>query len=168
MNRDRDRFVWAIDPAVSRVAFAFASLENGTIHVETLNTHSDTTEGERLGLLDRQVRIFARQRAGEFPANVVWVEQPSRRFRNLPLTYSVGVVQAALSETLAVPICTIASSAWKARTVGTGNASKAQVAAWVAARGADLPSQDECDAYCIAAAGRAMLLAGSWGAAASA
>lgn len=159
-------YVWGIDPAVVRLAFAFAPVDGGSLTVETLNTASDTTEGERLGLLDRQTRIYARQLAGDFPPAACWVEQPSGRYRNLPLTYACGVVQAALFETLGVPVWTIPSSAWKARTIGVGNATKAQVAAWVVAQGADFNGQDEADAFAIAVAGRAMLLAGEWSASA--
>lgn len=162
-----DAYVWAIDPALSRVAFAFAPLDGGPIVVETLTTATDAREGERLGLLDRQVRIYARQRAAEFAPAVVWVEQPSGRFRNLGLTYAVGVIQAALFEALACPVWTIPSSTWKRSTVGAGNATKEQVAAWVIAQGADFNGQDEADAYCIAAAGRAMLLAEAWDACAA-
>ena len=93
---------------------------------------------------------------------MVWVEQPSGRHRNLALTYAVGVVQAALAETLAVPVWTIPSATWKQRTVGSGNASKQEVAAWVASRGAGVSGQDQADAYAIAATGRAMLAAGEW------
>jgi Holliday junction resolvasome RuvABC endonuclease subunit len=160
-------YVWGVDPAVSRLAFAFAPTADGPIEVESLRTDTELRDGARLGLLDRQLRIRARQLAGDFPPAVVWVEQPSARFTNLALTYATGVVQAALYESLAVPVWTIASSAWKLRTVGAGNASKAQVAAWVAAQGADFSGQDEADAYAIAAAGRAMLLAGSWSASAA-
>ena len=109
-------YVWGIDPALSRLAFAFAEVDSDAIEVETLVTASDTTEGERLGLLDRQVRIYARQIASTYPPAVVWVEQPSGRFRNLPLAYACGVIQAALFETLGVPVWTIPSSAWKLRT----------------------------------------------------
>ena len=156
-------YVWGIDPAVSRLAFAFAEVGSETIVVETLTTAGDATEGERLGLLDRQVRIFARQRAADFPPAVCWVEQPSGRFRNLPLTYAVGVVQAAIFETLGVPVWTIPSSTWKQRTVGVGNATKAQVMAW-AERVATVDGQDEADAVGIAWAGRAMLASGRWAA----
>jgi Holliday junction resolvasome RuvABC endonuclease subunit len=159
-------YVWGIDPAVSRLAFAFAPVDGGAIEVETLHAGSDAREGQRLGWLDRQVRIWARLRASEFPPAVCWVEQPSGRHRNLPLTYAVGVIQAALFEALAVPVWTIPSSTWKQRTVGAGNATKQQVAAWVLAQGADFNGQDEADAYAIAAAGRAMLQAGDWSAAA--
>jgi Holliday junction resolvasome RuvABC endonuclease subunit len=157
-------FVWGIDPAVSRSAFAFAPVDGGPIVVETLNTATDATEGERLGLLDRQVRIFARQRAAEFPPAVVWVEQPSGRWRNLTLAYAAGVIQAALFETVGVPTWTIPSSTWKQRSVGAGDASKAQVAAWVLKQGADFNGQDEADAYAIAHAGRAMVESGRWAA----
>jgi Holliday junction resolvasome RuvABC endonuclease subunit len=157
-------FTWGLDPAISRSAFAFAPVDGGPIVVETLVTATDATEGERLGLLDRQVRIYATQLAGDYPPHVVWVEQPSGQHRNLQLAYAVGVAQAALFETLGVPVWTIPSSTWKARTVGKGNASKADVAAWVLAQGADFSGQDEADAYAIAWAGRAMLTSGRWAA----
>jgi Holliday junction resolvasome RuvABC endonuclease subunit len=164
-DRNAEQWVWAVDPAVSRLAFAFADLESEAIEVETLLVDSEAREGQRLGWLDRQVRIYARQVAARRPPACVWVEQPSGRYRNLPLTYAVGVVQAALFEALACPVWTLPSSTWRHRTVGVGNATKPQVAAWVAER-ADVDGQDEADAYCIAAAGRAMVAAGSWEAAA--
>lgn len=155
-------YVWAVDPAVSRLAFAFAPLPGGLIELETLLVDSEAREGQRLGWLDRQVRIYARQAAGRFPPACVWVEQPSGRHRNLPLTYATGVVMAALFEALACPVWSIPSAAWKKRTVGAGNATKAQVAAWVAERGGAAGSQDEADGYAMAAAGRAMVSTGSW------
>ena len=75
----------------------------------TLITRTTEREGARLGLLDRQLRIAARQWASEFPPACVFVEQPSGRFRNLPLTYAAGVIQAALFEALACPVWTIPS-----------------------------------------------------------
>lgn len=155
-------FVWGVDVAVSRLAFAFAPDDGGAIEVETLVTKCKATEGERLGLLDRQVRIYARQAAGAYPPAVVWVEQPSGRFRAPQLVYATGVVQAALFEALSCPVWTVPSATWKQRTVGRGNATKEQVAAWVSARSSTPASQDEADAYAIAAAGRAMVQARSW------
>lgn len=156
-------YVWGIDPAVSRVAFAFAEIDSERVEVQTLVTANDATEGERLGLLDRQVRVFARQRAADFPPAVVWIEQPSGQHRNLPLTYAVGVTQAALFETLGCPVWTIPSGTWKLRSVGVGNATKQQVKAW-AERVAVVDGQDEADAVGIAWAGRSMLASGRWAA----
>lgn len=96
--------VWAVDPAISHLAFAFADIAGAAIGVETLITRTTEREGARLGLLDRQVRIYARQAAGRYPPACVWVEQPSGRFPNVQLAYAVGVVQAALFETLACPV----------------------------------------------------------------
>lgn len=159
----RLEYVWGVDVAVARLAFAFAPMDGSQIQVETLHTGSDAREGQRLGWIDRQVRIYAGRQAGKrWPAACVWVEQPSGRFRNPQLLYTAGVVQAALFEALAVPVWTIPSSTWKQRTVGKGNASKEQVSAWVTAQGAGFNGQDEADAYAIGAAGRAMLVSGSW------
>jgi Holliday junction resolvasome RuvABC endonuclease subunit len=159
--------VWGVDPALSRLAFAFAAVESGDVQVETLITRTEERDGARPGLLDRQVRIYARQAAGRYPPACVWVEQPSGRFRNLPLAYCVGTLCAALYEALAVPVWTIPSGAWKRRTVGVGNASKLQIRAWVdALPGVSVDGQNEADAVAIAVAGRAMFRAGSWEAAA--
>ncbi len=159
-------FVWGIDVAVSRLAFAFAALPNGPIAVESLRLDTEFREGQRLGLIDRQVRIFARQVNGEHPAAVVWIEQPTGAHPSPALMYVAGVVQAALFETLAVPVWTIPPASWKKNSVGQGNATKDQVAAWVRERGGECETQDEADAYAIAAAGRAMLTARKWDAAA--
>jgi Holliday junction resolvasome RuvABC endonuclease subunit len=159
--------VWAIDPGLSRVAFAFADVDSDAVEVETLTTRTTEREGARLGLLDRRLRIYARQAAGRYPPACVWIEQPSGRFTNLQLTYAVGVIQAALFETLACPVWTIPSGAWKLRSVGAGNATKEQVRAWVDRLGVEVENQDEADAVGIAVAGRAMLLSGSWAASAA-
>jgi Holliday junction resolvasome RuvABC endonuclease subunit len=155
-------FVWAVDPGLSRLAFAFAAVEDEAVEVETLITRTVEREGARFGLLDRQLRIYARQAAGRYPPACVWVEQPSGRFSNLQLSYAVGVIQAALFEALACPVWTVPPSAWKKRSVGVGNASKLQIASWVRASGIEVEGQDEADAVAIACAGRAMLLARSW------
>ncbi len=60
-------FVWSIDPALSLLAFAFADVGSEGVEVETLITRTTEREGARLGLLDRQVRIYARQAAGRYP-----------------------------------------------------------------------------------------------------
>jgi Holliday junction resolvasome RuvABC endonuclease subunit len=161
------QYVWGVDVAISRVAFALAELDGDGLAVRTLVTRSDATEGERLGLLDRQLRVYVRQLHDAFPAAVVWVEQPSGRHRALQLTYCTGVIQAALFEALRVPVWTIPSSAWKVRALGAGrgNATKQQVAAWVDSLGYEPGSQDEADAIGIAVAGRAMLQSGTWKAA---
>jgi Holliday junction resolvasome RuvABC endonuclease subunit len=158
--------VWGIDIGVSRLAFAFAPLPNGPIEVETLRCDTEFREGQRLGLIDRQVRIFSRQLNGAYPAAVVWVEAPTGAHPSPALMYVTGVVQAALFETLAVPVWTIPVSKWKSRSVSHGNASKAQVQAWAEARGARVDSQDEADAFCIAYAGRDILTTRRWDAAA--
>lgn len=159
-------FVWGVDPGLSRLAVAFADVASARIEVETLITRTTEREGARLGLLDRQLRIAARQWAAQWPPGCVWVEQPSGRFANLQLAYATGVVQAALFESLACPVWSIPSSAWKVRTVGAGNATKQRIQAWVDRLGVNTDGQDEADAVAIACAGRAMLLAGSWEAAA--
>jgi Holliday junction resolvasome RuvABC endonuclease subunit len=155
-------YVWGVDVAVSHLAFAFASLDDRRVHVESLITRTTEREGARLGLLDRQVRIYARQRAGGRQPACVWVEQASGARVNPQLCYSVGVIQAALFEALACPVWTIPSGTWKKRALGWGNATKPQVAQYVTDSGYRFDGQDEADAICIAVAGRAMFQARSW------
>lgn len=159
---DPVEYVWGVDVAVSRIAIAFAPVDGGQIDVAMLHSGTDVREGQRLGLLDRQLRIYARQVAPMYPPACVWVEQPTGRFPKPQLMYAAGVVQAALFEALACPVWTIPVATWKQRTVGKGNATKRDVFVWASRRQLLIESQDEADAYCIAAAGRAMLLARSW------
>lgn len=156
--------MWGVDVAIAHLAFAYADTTCDDVHVETLITRTSAREGERLGYLDRQVRIYARQIAGVFPPVVVWVEQPSGLSRALQLTYATGVIQAALFEALEVPVWTIPSSAWKLRTVGRGNASKTQVQAWCDANRLPYGDEHQADAVAIAVSGRRMVQTGRWAA----
>lgn len=158
--------VWGVDVATAHLAFAFADLESDTVAVETLITRTTEREGARLGLIDRQLRIYGAQMATRFPPACVWVEQPSG-FRRIPqLSYVTGVVMAALFETLACPVWSISSGAWKKRTVGVGTATKLQIQAWVERQRIVFDGEHEADAAAIACAGRAMFSARSWEAAA--
>jgi Holliday junction resolvasome RuvABC endonuclease subunit len=155
-------WVWAIDPAVSRVAFAYADLDSDRIEVDTLTHKTDAREGERLGGLIAKVRWHAVLQRRHYRPHVVFVEQPSGHIRNLQLAYATGVIQAALYEALGVPVWTIPSSKWKKTALGYGNASKEQVAAWVTAQGWAADSQDEADAVAMAHAGRLMIQQSRW------
>lgn len=161
LQRERE-YVWGVDVAVSHLSIAFAQHPTGPITTDSLLVDSEFREGQRLGLLDRQTRIWANQLKAGHPPAVVWVEQPSGRFPNPALFYAAGVVQAALSETLAVPVWSVPSGKWKKIATGVGNASKEQVAAWGVRHGAGDLTQDEYDAFAIAWAGRLMLVSGRW------
>ena len=153
MNIPKD-YVWSVDVAMSKLAFGFAGVGWQSVEVESLHINGDYSDGRRLGLIDRQVRIYARQVESTFPPVAVFVEQPSRRFPKPQLSYAAGVVQAALYETLGVEVLTITSGEWKKATVGVGNATKAQVGAWVRRHCPDVFDEDECDAYAMAWAAR--------------
>jgi Holliday junction resolvasome RuvABC endonuclease subunit len=156
-------FVWAVDPGVGRVAFAFAPVDGGLVRAETLRTDSQARDGRRLGWLDRQVRIAARQWAGDLPPAGCWVKQPAPpSFHELlPLAYAAGVVQAALFETLGCEVLTMRSFTFRRWAMGAPRASRADVLAWVTLQGVPVRSQDEANAVAVALAGRAMLLSGS-------
>lgn len=156
--------VWSVDVQTSYLAFGFASLDDDSIEVETLSLPAgDAAEGERLSLIDQQLVIYATDAARQFPPACVWVEQPSGRFFKPQLMYVAGVVQACLFEVLGgVPVWTVPPSTWKRNSLGFGNASKEQIAAWVA-RHDDRPgTQDERDAWAIAYAGRRMFVERRW------
>lgn len=148
-------YVWGVDVAVSKLAFGFAALGWTTVESEPLHFDRELRGGRRLGLMDRKLRMWARNTATTFPPVAVFVEQPSGRFRNLELAYAAGVVQAALFEALGVEVLTITSGEWKRAAVGNGKASKPQVGAWVRRRvDGDVFDEDQCDAVGIAFAGR--------------
>lgn len=155
-------YIWGVDVAVSHLEFAFADMNSDSITVESLITKTDAKEGERLGLIDRQVRIYTRQMSLRYHPHVVWVEQPSGAVSSPQLVYVTGVVQAALFESLGCPVWTIPSGSWKKESVGFGNASKAQVSAWCDRVGYGFDGQDQADAIGIAFAGRRMVQAKSW------
>jgi Holliday junction resolvasome RuvABC endonuclease subunit len=159
-------YIWGVDVAVSHLEFAFADLNSDRIEVESLITKTDAKQGERLGLIDRQVRIYARQMSLQYPPHVVWVEQPSGAVSSPQLVYVAGVTQAALFETLGCPVWTIPSGSWKKGSVGFGNASKPQVLAWCERMGYGFDGQDQADAIGVAFAGRRMVQTSSWEAAA--
>lgn len=155
-------WVWGVDPAVARVAFAHADMHTQRIHA-TLAQHKTTAlEGERLALLADLVRRHAEDTAVVHPPSVVFVEQPSGKFQSPQLLYATGVIQAALFEELQVPVWTIPSGKWKRTALGYGNASKEQVAAWITAHNWHAGTQDEADAIAIAHAGRLMMQTGRW------
>lgn len=162
-------WIWGIDVATAHLEFACVALDTigtafDTVEIDTLITRTEERDGARLGLLDRQLRIYARQRASAYPPACVWVEQPAGKFVMPVLWYTVGVLQAALFETLACPVWTIPPGAWKKRTVGNGNATKAMVQAWLNGIATDVEFRDEhqADAAAIALAGRAMFASLSW------
>jgi Holliday junction resolvasome RuvABC endonuclease subunit len=155
-------FVWGVDVAVSHLEFAFADLDSDEIAVESLITRTEAREGERLGSIDRQVRTYAKQLAGRYRPHVVWVEQPAGKFIEPQLFYVVGVLQAALWDTLQCPVWTIPPGAWKKLSAGFGNASKAQVSAWCERQRYSFDGQDQADALAIAFAGRRMVQTASW------
>lgn len=155
-------YIWGVDVAVSHLEFAYADLNSDQIHVESLITKTDAKQGERLGLIDRQVRIYARQMSLQYPPHVVWVEQPSGAVSSPQLVYVAGVTQAALAESLGCPVWTIPSGAWKKASLGFGNASKAQVMGFVESQGFSVDGQDQADALCIAMAGRKMVRMSKW------
>lgn len=170
-------FCWGIDIAVAHLEFAFADMDSDHVEAEGLITKCEWREGERLASVHRQVMIYTRQIAGVYPPYAVFVEQPSGRFPKPQLSYVCGVVQAAVFEALSVPqrrsrerigtpVWTITSGSWKKWTVGAGNATKEQAAAWATAQRYKFEGQDQCDAVCCAAAGRMIVAAGQWEAAA--
>lgn len=161
-------WVWGVDVAVKHVAFGFAPVPSGPIETEELFTDNQAREGERLGLLDRQLRIFASQAAQSHPPACVWVEQPSGAYQSPQLLYATGVVQAALFEILEAPVWTIPSGKWKKTAIGDGRANKERVRSWVKVQHNLMTkaySQDEYDAYAIAYAGREILRTRKWDAA---
>lgn len=141
--------VWGVNPGPTSVVFAVAHAgQDGLITIETLTTASTARHGQRLGWLDRQLRIYARQLAGSAPPVAVWVNAPDACRLDLSLAFTVGVTQAALSEALAeVPVGAVPPATWRSGRTWGARAERA------------LGGQQEADAFCVAATARAVLLA---------
>jgi hypothetical protein len=89
----------------------------------------------------------------------IWLELPWARFLKsvAPLMRMQGALLAVLPRELVAG--ELAPDTWKALTVGKRQASKPEVAEWVLGRWVDQPgavTQDACDAYAIAWAGRGL------------
>jgi Holliday junction resolvasome RuvABC endonuclease subunit len=150
-------YVWGIDPALARVAFAFAPDDGGLVTCELLSVpviEADLTL--RIRALSRAVAARAPLYAAARPPACIWLEQPSGRHRNPHLLYGVGALLVALSEATRAPVWLIGPTAWKKRVLAHGHASKADVAAYVAEQGVVARTQDEADAAAIAMAGRSL------------
>lgn len=157
--------VWGIDVATARIAFA-STLGGYTQSVDL----EDAAHPARLSSARRMVRDFAADMAGDHPPLYVWVEAPTGKFVKPSLLHAVGVtieaVYSALEHRWNFPVTVdmIGVSSWKARSVGRGHATKAEVMEWAKTVGSPA-NQDEADALGIAFGGLAMM--GDQGAAAA-
>lgn len=106
----------------------------------------------RLPRLREEIRRATVGLLARCPPRRVAVEQPSGKYRNLPLVYAVGVtIEAVLSELPpGIVVDTVPPSVWKLGTVGRGNAQKQDVASWCATLGFRGVTQDEADACALA------------------
>lgn len=162
---------WGVDTSVARISVACVFDHPPlmrTVETFSLPKHEG---GARLayafGVLRDEVRDSIMGNRLQSPG-LVWVEQPSGKQPNLPLTYMVGVVMGAvyagvvLAGAPAPVVETITSSAWKKRACGRGNIYKPKsrekhdygVLAWARQNGYVGSSWDECDAWGIAEAAR--------------
>lgn len=150
------RFHWGIDPSTQRVAIAWNGPELGV----AVKPFRRSRHAERLDNIYEVTYAFAQQLAGMFPPLVVWVEQASGARPNLPLMYSVGVVQAAvfgaLKDMWAFPVWveTVPSGTWKKVATGRGNAKPPEYLAWARLNGYQGLDLDEAAAWGVAMACR--------------
>jgi hypothetical protein len=164
---------WGVDTSVARVAIAW--VHGGRRDVVTLSLPK-REGGERLAYAFEVLRDEVRDlllTSDDLPApGLVFVEQPSGKQPNLPLTYMVGIVQGAIYAGVVLAgapgprVETCTSSWWKKRACGRGNIYKPKltdtreygVLAWARQNGYVGSSWDEADAWGIAEAARREVL----------
>lgn len=153
---------WGMDVSTRRLAVAIVDAD-GWEDVDTLEYGKTEPGAQRLSRIFHTTAAYVGRLAVDHPPVCVWVEQPTGRHPAPTLVHAVGVVMAAtysaLSELYPFPVSVlgIGVSEWKAVTVGRGNASKQDIAAWAAGIGYDGTSQDEADAIGIALGGLALM-----------
>lgn len=163
-------FVWGVDVSSKRVSIAVESdvldtvLENEPIPPQTIRAvftksfmrPSSQTMGERLAIIHLETRDFAQAIGRRYWPEQVSVESPAMNPKGGSepvLEYATGVVVAALTAALAVPVWMVPVGRWKARALGKGNASKAEALEWAFGEfGARI--EDEADAAGVARAAR--------------
>lgn len=160
------RYGFGCDPSTKRlsVAWCFADgrreLDRG---VRTCSYPAERDPARRLALMYAHTVTFAKELAERWPG-VVWMEQPSSKFRNHPLSYAVGATMAGMyaglwsvAEGRKMPeFDTVTPSAWKKESIGPGwhRLSKEEGGLVTAARALGYAGSlfDEADAWLIAEA----------------
>lgn len=148
--------VLGCDVSTKRVALADNEGKTGSILLEPSDKGS-----QRLADAFHRVGVFTYQFLNERVPDVVWVEQPSGRHVHPALWQMYGVVRAslwwALKNASAYPVSVLAVTPgeWKKTALGDGAAKISEYVAFAQERTRP-GNEDECAAYCIAVAGRAM------------
>lgn len=163
---------WGCDPGTQRVAVAAVSTDGASAPVYTTRTASfaPLEGGARLSAVYADTRAFCVDLLADgWPApGLVFVEQPSGKQPNPPLSYATGVIIAAVFDAVQavtrhrVRVETVSSSSWKKTSCGRGDIWKPKrgdtrpygVMVWARANGYAGNSIDEVDAMGIAEAAR--------------
>jgi hypothetical protein len=162
---------WGVDPGTQRVAVACAADgPSGPVYTARTASFPSLEGGARLSVIRAETERFVAGLLAEgWPRpGIVFMEQPSGKQPNPPLSYATGVVIAAVYDavrtvtTHPVRIETVASSAWKKRSCGNGGLRKPRpgsglqypVLVWARNQGYTGASWDEADALGIAEAAR--------------
>lgn len=150
--------VWGVDVGTRQIALA--SVDGHTPFTWTVPI-PPAVEGDAghwlatAAVITREsAAVTIRDSVPSFQPDAVWVEQPTGRARNPQLDWMCAVTMLALAQATRAPVWPISVPVWKKQTVGWGNATKQQVHQFATRiLQADVSSQDEADAACIAQAG---------------
>lgn len=167
--KDRTDILFGYDIAVRAVSIGWVTSDGQNRGVESISwdQKKKIKDGQRLSMAYKCVKDKTLEMASDHPAVSVYVEQPSGSFRNLPLTYMCGVVQAAAFDALfdfwqqPVQVLTLPPKSWKKDVCGHGSFGKKGFTdetypALLKAKELGYKGNDwnEADATCIAEYGR--------------
>lgn len=146
---------WGVDPALRRLSLAVVTDVRGTS--ADVYTGEGAAKGVPLASALCTLQALALELANKAlkhgQPDIIVVEQPSGKFKNLPLYYAAGVVQQALASLGVGFVTTLPPPSWKAASGIGGGANKERIMEWARAElGYTGDIQDEADALGIATA----------------
>jgi Holliday junction resolvasome RuvABC endonuclease subunit len=136
--------IWGVDVGVKRSVICSIG--------EVTSFHSlFSLKGEQVERLQMQAEALRDLLRSCTPPDVVMVEQPTGRFRNPPLDWTVGALSLVIAEEVGCPVWHTTPPQWKKAVIGNAQAKKPEIAAWASAEvAAEELDFDESDALAIA------------------
>lgn len=156
-------WVWGVDVSTKRVAIAAVpgdDTDAATTVVEfpaAVRSCGKGDTGDLYGVYTL-VRLAAVRFSWDYPPTAIIVEKPAGKVVTPVLWLTVGATITALQHFPGLLVTTLPVGTWKRWSVGRGDASKADVAAWALETFGHEDDQDVADALGVAVAGRQLVV----------